>query len=136
MRPPTTARRAVLSAALAGLVAAAAACGDDGGDAPPAAGGCRAATGGTVAIVADELAWDTDCLEVPAGAAVTIEIDNRDTGVNHNLRVDGLPGGDARTELEPGPVLQELEVTAPAGTYRFVCDIHPNMVGELVATDP
>lgn len=86
--------------------------------------------------MADKLAWDTDCLELTPDAPVTVTVDNRDTGVNHNLRVEDLPGGDVATKLEAGPVVQELEVSAPAGTYRFVCDIHPNMVGELVVADP
>jgi plastocyanin len=120
------------------LAAIAAGCGDDGGgsSSPTPAGGCRVAAGGTVTIVADKLAWDTDCLELPPDDAVMISVDNRDTGVNHNLRVEDLPGGDVATKLETGPVVQELEVSAPAGTYRFVCDIHPNMVGELVVADP
>lgn len=130
-------RRRAPGLVLATTAALLAGCGgDDGGSAEPPAGGCRAAAGGTVTIVADKLAWDTDCLELPPEEAVTITVDNRDTGVNHNLRVKGLPGGDATTKLEAGPVVQELEVSAAAGTYRFVCDIHPNMVGELVVADP
>lgn len=115
------------------------ACGDDdGGSAPPTSGdavpACAVAEAGRVRIVADDLAWDVDCLEVPADAPVTIEVDNREDGVNHNLHLTDAPG-DPSTPLEAGPVVQELAVELPAGTYRYVCDIHPTMVGELRALE-
>jgi hypothetical protein len=92
-----------------------------------------------VAIVAEDLAWDVPCLQAPAGEPLTIVVDNRDAGVNHNLHVRDLPGG-PRTDLEAGPVVQRLELPAglAAGEHTFVCDIHPNMAGtlELVAPDP
>ncbi len=124
------ARLTLVAACAASLLAA---CGDDDTAAPPADdGGCRAAAAGRVGIVAEDLAWDTDCLEVPADAPVVIEIDNRDDGVNHNLRVTEAPGA-PKTDLEAGPVVQELQLTLPAGRYEFVCDIHPTMVGTITA---
>ena len=35
------------------------------------------------------------------------------------------------TELEPGPNTQSLDVTLTPGSYEYVCDLHPNMVGTL-----
>ncbi len=114
--------------------AALAACGDD--DAPPApdrdAACAVAGEDGHVAIVAEDLAWDVDCLVVRADAPVTIEVDNQDEGVSHNLQVTDAPG-DPGTELDAGPVVQLLQLELPAGTYRYVCDIHPTMVGTLEA---
>lgn len=48
-----------------------------------------------------------------------------------------LPDGDARTEIESGPVVQTLTFTAPAeGSFTFVCDVHPaQMVGTLTVTN-
>jgi plastocyanin len=125
--------RSTWAAALV-LGLALAACGDD--DAPPDPDGdaacAEAGEDGHVTIVAEDLAWDVDCVVVPADGPVTIEVDNRDDGVNHNLHLTDAPG-EPTTELEAGPVLQQLEVELPAGRYRFVCDIHPTMVGSLEA---
>jgi plastocyanin len=114
------------------VVAGLAACGgDDGGSAAPA--GCRAMTDeNMVTIVAKDVAWDTDCLSLPADTDMDITIDNRDAGVNHNFHVLGLPDGSSpKTNLEQGPVKQHLTVRAPAGRYVYVCDVHPNMKGDL-----
>jgi plastocyanin len=118
----------VMAALLAG-------CGDDGSAGDDGhASGCRSAEGGQVTVVADDIAWDVDCLEAPAGAPLTIVIDNQDDGVPHNMHVKDAPGG-PKTDLEAGPVTQELDVTLDAGDYEFVCDIHPNMVGTLTMAE-
>jgi plastocyanin len=83
-------------------------------------------------IVADAMAFDPDEARVAAGEPVTIVIDNRDDGVNHNIHVEDAPEPN-KTPLELGESQQALTVTLPAGDYEFVCDIHPNMTGTLVA---
>lgn len=85
-----------------------------------------------VVIRAEDMAFDPDEVEVPAGEPVTVVIDNRDEGVNHNIHVEDAPGPN-RTELEQGVSQQALTVTLPAGEYEFVCDIHPTMTGTMVA---
>ena len=50
--------------------------------------------------------------------------------MNHNVHLPDAPGSPA-TELEPGPVTQELDVDLAAGSYEYLCDLHPNMVGTL-----
>ena len=120
---------AVSVLALAGL----AGCGGGGGDDPGASAGCRTAQDGRVEVVAKGVAWDTDCLEAPAGA-LTIVVDNRDDGVSHNLHLTDAPDG-PKTDLEAGPVTQELDVSLDVGAYEYVCDIHPNMVGTLTVSD-
>jgi len=104
-------------------------CGDDGGSAPPTTVGCKTAVEGRVTLVADDIRWDTDCLEASAGD-LTLVVDNEDDGVNHNVHLPDAPGSPA-TDLAMGPSEQELEVTLDAGSYEFICDIHPNMVGTL-----
>jgi plastocyanin len=120
-------RRASLVVAVVAISLAA--CGGDD-DPAPATGACHEAADGQVEIAAVDVAWDTDCLQGPADEPLTIVVDNRDEGVNHNLHLTDAPG-EPTTDLEPGPVTQELVVTLPAGEHRFVCDIHPNMVGTL-----
>ena len=85
-----------------------------------------------VVIVAESMAFDPDEVEVAAGEPVTIVIDNRDEGVNHNIHVEDAPEPN-KTQLELGTSRQALTVTLPAGDYEFVCDIHPNMRGTLAA---
>jgi hypothetical protein len=69
-------RAAPLAAALV-LAAGAlvAGCGD--GAEPTVAAGCRAASEGEVTLVAEDVAWDTDCLEAPPGAVTIVVADGR-----------------------------------------------------------
>lgn len=120
--------RPLLVLVLAGSLVAG--CGDTGGgDDPPAAGGCKVAEDGRVTLVADDVRWDTDCLQAEPGE-LTIEVDNHDDGVNHNVHLPDHPESPA-TALEAGPSREELVVEVEAGAYEFICDIHPNMVGTL-----
>jgi len=122
-------RLATLAAAVL-LVAGCGATGDDAGSGEgDSGGGCHDAADGRVTLVADDLQWDTDCLRSPAGP-LTIEVDNRDDGQNHNVHLPDAPGAPA-TDLEQGPSKQELDVELAAGSYEFICDLHPNMVGTL-----
>ncbi|WP_243669374.1 hypothetical protein [Methanoculleus chikugoensis] len=52
---------------------------------PPAV--ARAAERVTVAVMAEGFSFSTETITVPAGAEVTIEFDNRDDGVPHNVAV-------------------------------------------------
>ena len=121
-------RSLLLTVATAAL--ALGACGDD--DAGSGAGGDRAAVGGdgSVTIVADRLQFDVETVTAPVGT-VDFTLINRDEGVPHNLAITG-DGVDESTELEQGPVSQELTVEfAGPGTYTFVCEIHPAMKGTV-----
>jgi plastocyanin len=75
-------------------------------------------------IVAEDLRFDLDRVVVPAGEEVTATIENRDDGIGHNLSV-ALADGEAKTEVEAGPVTQTLRFTVPEpGEHDFVCDPH------------
>ena len=113
---------------LAALVGGGAACGDDG----EGVAGEPVPDDPDVVIVAEDMAFDPRRVEVAADAPVSIVIDNRDEGVNHNLHVEDAPEPN-RTQLEQGVSQQALTVTLAAGEYEFVCDIHPGMTGTMVA---
>jgi plastocyanin len=123
-------RRIVVASLLATGVVVAAGCGgdDDGSSLADEA----VPDDPDVVVRAEDMAFDPDELEVPAGEPLTIVIDNRDEGVNHNIHVEGAPGPN-KTRLEQGVSQQALTVTLEAGEYEYVCDIHPNMTGTLVA---
>ena len=48
---------------------------------------------------------------------LTIEVDNRDDGGNHNVHLPDAPDSPA-TDLEQGPSQQELDVDLDAGHLR------------------
>jgi plastocyanin len=83
-------------------------------------------------LVAQRNQWDGDRIFVPAGTEVTVQIDHRDRGIVHNLRIDAP--GTPQTELEIGPATQTLTFTLERpGSYEFVCDAHLIMKGTIEA---
>ena len=92
----------------------------------------------TVDLSAKNIAFNTSTITVPAGAEVTVNFDNEDTGVPHNFAVytdssasQSIFKGDTIT----GPATTTYTFTAPSdsGTYYFQCDVHPQqMTGDFV----
>jgi plastocyanin len=115
---------------LVAAVVAAAGCGDDDGGSGLSSE--PVPDDPDLVIVAEDMAFDPAEVRLATEEPVTIVIDNRDEGVNHNLHVEDAPAPN-RTSLELGVSQQALTVTLPAGEYDFVCDIHPNMTGTMVA---
>ena len=88
-----------------------------------------APAGGTVLeIVGQSSLFDKTELEAPAGT-VTVKFDNQEAGVVHNIHF--FKGDDAKaddlaeTDLETGPILQEVIFTVEPGEYFYQCDAHP-----------
>ena len=105
------------------------------GEATPAPSG--GATGVTLKLTAQGTAYDTDTLEVPANTAFRIEFTNNDAGIPHNVAIhkDSPTGAEVwKGEIFSGVGTRTYDVPAlPAGTYGFVCSVHPNMTGTLTA---
>ena len=121
--------RRLLATALPLVIAAGlAACGDDDGGAASE----PVPDNPDALVVAEDMAFDPDELRIPSGRPATIVIDNRDDGVNHNIHIEDAPEPD-RTPLEPGRSRQALTVDLQPGEYTFVCDLHPNMEGKIIA---
>lgn len=80
-----------------------------------------------VSIVAKANEWDRTTLTVPAGR-VTFYADNEDT-VLHNFHVKN-----ADTIWMPASHAASGAMDLKAGTYEFVCDVHPDMKGTLTVT--
>ena len=97
----------------------------------------RAVERATVAIAAENFGFSTETITVGAGAEVTIEFDNRDDGVPHNVSVyTDASAAEAIFvgEIVTGPARVTYTFTAPSepGTYFFRCDVHPSMNGAFV----
>lgn len=86
---------------------------------------------------AENIAFDTDCIEVPAGEAFTIEFTNKDTAP-HDVAI--YNDSSKRTALFTGDAVTEQNKTVSyavpaldAGEHYFECTIHPNMNGKVIA---
>ncbi|HYK94937.1 MAG TPA: c-type cytochrome [Candidatus Dormibacteraeota bacterium] len=90
----------------------------------------------TLDLVAQGFAFDKQSLEVAANTAFAINLDNKDpAGVPHNVE---LKKADGTVILDPTPVDGGNQTTyvyaaLPAGTYTFICRVHPiaSMTGTL-----
>jgi plastocyanin len=122
--------RIVIAASLAFVAVA---CGGGGGD----QGGGGGGGGTTVQLVAKDLSFDTDQITLTAGAQTTVEFDNQDEGLPHNLAIyedESAETAIFQGDIVEGPSTTEYSFTAPdAGTYFFRCDVHPTqMTGTVV----
>lgn len=100
-----------------------------GSSAAEGGGASCTASGTALAIVANDNKFDKDCMAVPADQAFTIEFDNQDNGLPHNVSLYDTAGGDKKTlyqgELTYGPKKITYQVPAQAaGKYEFICDPH------------
>lgn len=93
----------------------------------------------TVQLVAENIAFDPNQLEVGAGRDFIIEFENRDPDP-HNVAIFKGPDATAenvfRGEVFPG--VRTVSYTVPAqepGSYYFHCDVHPQMTGTLTVTE-
>ena len=132
-------RRSMLTAVVAGAaLSPLAACGDDddddagGGTTTPAAAATTAAAGGTgdtgggggegATITITEFAFPAETV-LPAGGTVTV---TNETSAAHTL-TDTL--GTFNEEVGPGETI-EITIAEP-GSYEYVCNFHPQMMGVI-----
>lgn len=112
--------------------------GDDEGDDGADTGDDADDGDGSLTVVAKNTLWDKTELSAAPGD-VTIDVDNQDAGIVHNIHV--YKGSDSSgedvgmTDLEAGPSEQTFTFTADAGEYFYVCDAHPaTMAGTLTVS--
>jgi cytochrome c oxidase subunit 2 len=100
--------------------------------APPPSGG---PAGPALALSALNVAFEQTTLTAPAGAPFQIAFDNKDAGVPHNVAIhkDSPTGEEVfKGEIFNGPDKRIYDVPAlVAGSYAFVCTVHPSMTGTL-----
>jgi plastocyanin len=99
-----------------------------------AEGGGGGGGGGT--LVAKDLAFNTAELHLPAGQEVSLEFDNQDNAVPHNVAIYTEEGGEPifQGETITGPATTTYTFTIPdPGQFYFQCDLHPTMNGTVAA---
>lgn len=95
-----------------------------------------AAPPGQISVIAEGVKFNVTTLAAPADKPFKISFDNRDKGTPHDI--DILDGSGAKVfdgKDFPGPKVEVYDVPPlKAGTYKFECSIHPQlMTGELTA---
>ena len=98
--------------------------------ATPGGGGTR------ITVAAQGLQFDTNRIELSAGAPSTIHFENNDPGIQHNIAIftDSSLGTNLfRGEIVTGPAAVDYRIPPlEPGTYYFHCDVHPTMSGTVV----
>ena len=94
-----------------------------------------APAGSALAVSALNLTFNTTELQAAADTPFKIDFDNQDASVPHNVAIhEGGPTGPEvfRGEVFPGPAKKTYDVPPlPAGSYGFICTVHPSMTGTL-----
>lgn len=99
------------------------------------AGGAAGGAASTqITVVATDNKFDKTALTVPAGKEVTVTFENKGSAI-HNWHVEGVKdknGKDITTQLIAGGKTETVRfVIDKAGTYEYMCDVHPEMRGKL-----
>jgi plastocyanin len=100
------------------------------GVAPASASGDSAADGDTLHLSAQGIQFSTKELGAPAGRPFSIAFENNDTGISHNVDIlDANNTSVFKGAVVAGVFSETYHVPArKAGTYSFICDVHPNLM--------
>jgi Cupredoxin-like domain len=104
------------------------------GGPPPSGGpgGSGAPPGGGGPVVhAKDVAYVDTSFTAPADAPFKLEFVNEDNGIPHNIDIHDSSGASVfKGEIFPGVATKTYDVPAlRAGSYPFVCSVHPTMTG-------
>lgn len=103
------------------------------GSATPSSTASQAPAGNVIELSAQNVAYDKDTLLAPAGQAFQIKFTNNDAGVLHNVEIKDASGTTVfKGEIFAGVDSRTYDIQAlGAGSYQFLCSVHPNMIGTL-----
>ena len=92
-------------------------------------------SGPPIIVSASGVKFEQTVIQAPAGKPFRIEFENKDAGTPHNVAIhQGSATGKEifKGEIFSGVAKKTYDVPAlPAGTYAFVCTVHPTMTGTL-----
>jgi len=102
---------------------------------PAPSGSTGAAVPGavTLELAAKDVAFDKSTLEAPADKPFSIHFQNGDASVSHNVAIKDATGQEVfHGDIFMGVDAKTYSVPAlAAGSYTFVCSVHPQMTGTL-----
>jgi len=91
---------------------------------------------GAVVVHARNRAFDTTQLVIPADTEFSLAFVNED-GDTHNIAIRTKSGFEGDLVFRFDPVSAKTVVLSvgkiPKGSYFFICEVHPNMSGTVVA---
>ena len=84
-----------------------------------------------IAVIGKAVAFEPDEIEVQVGETFVIVFDNQDSGILHNIHLTEPKS--YKTPIKQGPAIDKLKIklTKKGGPYTFICDVHPDMKGEI-----
>lgn len=119
------ARRLFVALLAVGLLLSAAACG--GAASPP-----PTLPPGAIVVTAQNRTFDTRELVLPADVRFPLVLVNKD-GEAHNIAIRTEPGFGGELLFRHDPITASTIILdvgpLPAGTYHFICEVHPEMTG-------
>jgi hypothetical protein len=131
--PPGTAAGGESAAPGASPGAGAAPPGGEGGQPPPGGEAGPSVPPADVTITAEGLKFLEPSFDAPADTPFTIAFVNLDPATAHNVAIheESATGPEVfKGEVFPGVDARVYDVPAiPAGSYTFICTVHPNMTG-------
>ena len=126
-------KRLIATIGLLGLAAVLAACSGvsaNPSSTAPASGG---PAGDAISLAAKDLKFSQSQVSVPAGKAFALVFDNQD-GAPHNVAISDASGtGVFKGEIVSGTQVTYQVPALTAGAYTFICEVHPDMKGTVVA---
>jgi plastocyanin len=104
-----------------------------GGTAPGNASSNATGAATTIELTAQNVGFDKSTITVPAGAQITVNFHNKDSGISHYFAVydsSAMKTTIFRGAIVTGPTDTTYTFTAPTtpGTYYFQCDVHPTIM--------
>ena len=126
-------KRLTLTFGLLALAAVLAACSGVSAEAPTPAAPAGSPSGDAVTIVAKDIKFVPNAVSVKADTTFDIVFDNQD-GAPHNISISNASGANVfKGEIVSGKKVTYTVPALTAGTYAFMCEVHPDMKGTITA---
>ena len=123
-------KRLTLILGLGALAAVLAACsGSSGGTAAPAG----SVDPNAIVVTAKDLKFNPTEVSAPADTPFQIAFDNQESAP-HNIKISDSAGAEVfKGEIVSNQKVNNNVPALAAGTYPFICEVHPDMKGTITA---